>query len=233
VHPAGAERPGPQGAAVPVGGDGGLHRVLFLLARGEGPAAGLARRGAPDLHFGAVQAEGDAAGGGAGAQVGEGLQPDPGLAGDGEPAGGQQRADLVNRAGERGPVNPVQPGQRLARELEPQVNKGDDDPVGERQVVVRAGAGGALALVPAAAEQPVFLGCGPLRGQFPEQPGQVRTADPGPDTKGSSAAAGSRSISAGHTGAAATRPAHAGPTTAPASLPPPGEPRRLKGGDGM
>ena len=44
------------------------------------------------------------------------------------------------------------------RELEPQVNEGGDDTVGERQVVVRAGAGGRLALVSPAAAQPVFPG---------------------------------------------------------------------------
>jgi hypothetical protein len=178
----GAERAGPQGAALLVGGDGGLPGVLLLLARDEGAAAGLSRAGPPDRHFGAVQADGDAAGGSVGEQVGQGPQPDAGLAGDGEPAGGQQRPDLMNRAGDRGPVNPVQPGQRPVRELEPQVNQGGDDPAGERQVVVRAGPGGALALVPAALKQPVFPGGGPPPGQFPDQPGQMRAAYPGPDT---------------------------------------------------
>jgi hypothetical protein len=88
----------------------------------------------------------------------------------------------MNRAGDRGPVNPVQLRQGLVRELKAQVNQGGDDPVGERQVVVRAGAGGALALVPAALKQPVFPGGGPRHGQFPDQPGQMRAAYPGPDT---------------------------------------------------
>jgi hypothetical protein len=88
----------------------------------------------------------------------------------------------MNRAGDRGPVHPVQLRQRLVRKLKAQVNQGGDDPVGERQVVVRAGAGGAPALVPAPAKQPFFLGGSPPRGQFPDQPGQMRAAYPGPDT---------------------------------------------------
>ena len=77
---------------------------------------------------------------------------------------------------------PVHHGQSLVRELEPQVNEGDDDPVSERQVMVRPGAGRAQPLMAAALEQPVFPGGGPRHGQFPDQPGQMRAAYPGPDT---------------------------------------------------
>ena len=96
----------------------------------------------------------------------------PGSPGHGEPAGGQQRPDLPDRAGDRGPVNPVQLGQRRVRELEPQVNEGDDDPVGEREVVVRACAGRAQPLVLPALAQPGFPGGGPRRGQLRDQLGQ-------------------------------------------------------------
>jgi len=64
--------------------------VFCFLARYEGAPAGLARAGPSDLHFGAVQADGDATGGGVGEQIGQGPQPDAGLPGDGESAGGQQ-----------------------------------------------------------------------------------------------------------------------------------------------
>jgi hypothetical protein len=74
VHAPRAERAGPQGASLGAGGDGGLLGVLLFLARDEGAAAGLSA-GPSDLHFGAVQADGDA-------------------------AGGQQRPDLTNRAGD-------------------------------------------------------------------------------------------------------------------------------------
>ena len=68
------------------------------------------------------------------------------------------------------------------RELKAQVNEGGNDPVGERQAVVRPGAGGTLALMPAALKQPVFPGRHPPGGQFRDQPGQMRAAYPGPDT---------------------------------------------------
>ena len=68
------------------------------------------------------------------------------------------------------------------RELEPQVNEGGDDTVGERQVVVRAGAGGPLALVSPAAAQPVFPGFHPGAGQLADQLGQRPAAEPGADT---------------------------------------------------
>ena len=178
----GRNAPAPQGAALLVGGDGGLLGVLLFLARDEGAAAGLSGTGPSDLHFGAVQADGDAAGGRVGEQVGQGPQPDAGLSGDGEPAGGQQRPDLMNRAGDRGPVHPVQLRQGLMRELKAQVNQGGDNPVGERQAVVRASAGGALALVPAALKQPVFPGGGPRHGQFLDEPGQMRAGPPSPNT---------------------------------------------------
>jgi hypothetical protein len=88
----------------------------------------------------------------------------------------------MNRAGDRRPVHPVQLGQRLVRELEPQGDEGGDDPVGERQVMVRARAGRAEPLVAPALEQPVFPGSRPRTGQLPDQPGQMLAADPGPDT---------------------------------------------------
>ena len=182
VHAAGAERAGPQGAAVRAGDDGGLLRVLLLLARHERAAAGLARAGAPDLHFGAVHSQLDALGGGIGEHVGQGAQPHAGLSGHGEPAGREQRPDLLDRAGDCGPVDPVQLGQCRVRELEPQVNQGGDNAVGERQVVVRARAGGPLALVSPAAAQPAFPGFHPRPGQFLDELAQRSAADPGADT---------------------------------------------------
>jgi len=182
VHAPGAERAGPQGAAVLVGDDGGLRGVLLFLARDEGAAAGLAGAGAPDLHFGAVQAQGDAAFGGVGEHVGQGLQPDAGLFGHGEPAGGQQRADLPDRPADRGAVHPVQDGKRSVRELKPQVNQGRDDPVGKRQVVAGARAGGPLALVSPPAAQPVLPGSHPGTGELLDELGQPAAAEPGQDT---------------------------------------------------
>ena len=67
-------------------------------------------------------------------------------------------------------------------ELEPQVNEGGDDTVGERQAVVRAGADCPLALVSPAAAQPVFPGFHPGAGQLADQLGQRSAAEPGADT---------------------------------------------------
>ena len=65
----------------------------------------------------------------------------------------------------------VDHGQSLVRELEPQVNEGDDDPVGERQVMGRPGAGRAKPLVAPACEQPVLLSSRPRSGHLLDEPG--------------------------------------------------------------
>jgi len=51
------------------------------------------------------------------------------------------------------------------RQLEPQVDEGDDDAVGERQVVIWARARGAHPVVATAFAQPGFLGGHPGAGQ--------------------------------------------------------------------
>ena len=68
------------------------------------------------------------------------------------------------------------------RELESQVNEGDDNPVGERQAVVRPGAGRTQPRVAPAGEQPVLPGGRPRSGQFLDQPAKPGAAEPGPDT---------------------------------------------------
>jgi hypothetical protein len=132
--------------------------VFCFFSRHEGAAAGLARAGAPDRHFGSVQAQRDTAGGGVGEHVSQGLEPDAGLAGHGEPAGGRQRPDLPDRAGDGGAADAVQRGQGLVRELKAQVDEGGDDPVDERQVVVGAGARRAQPIMSLTRVQPVFPG---------------------------------------------------------------------------
>jgi hypothetical protein len=58
---------------VGVGGDGGIDRVLFLLAGYERPPAGSVGFESADLDFGAVQADGKPVGGGVGQHVGQGV----------------------------------------------------------------------------------------------------------------------------------------------------------------
>jgi hypothetical protein len=68
------------------------------------------------------------------------------------------------------------------RELEPQVNEGDEDPVGEGEAAVRPSAGRTQPRVTPAGEQPVLPGGRPRPGQLPDQPAQPGAAEPGPDT---------------------------------------------------
>jgi hypothetical protein len=154
----------------------------FFLPETKARRPGFPAGGPPDLHFGAVDPQLDAFGGGIGKDAGQGAQPHVGLFGHGEPAGRQQRPDLPDGAGDRGPVHLVQPGQRRVRELEPQVNEGDDDPAGERQVMVRSRSGGAQPLVSPPLAQPAFAGGLPRPGQLSDQLAQPAALDPGPDT---------------------------------------------------
>ena len=115
--------------------------------------------------------------------VAQGAQPQPRLAGHGEATRRQQRPDLVHRPGDGGAVHPVKQRQGGVRELEPQHHQGGDDPVGERQLTVRARALSAPP-VPATAPlpQPRFLlGC-PRAGQFADQLAQAARWQAGADT---------------------------------------------------
>jgi len=116
--------------------------------------------------------------GGVGEHVGQGT-PQVGLARHGEPAGGQQRADLADRAGDGAAMHLVEQGQGGVRELEAQHDQGHDDPVGEHQVMVRARAFGPL---PGAAPTLTQLGIllrGPRSGQFGDELGQPVPGDTG------------------------------------------------------
>jgi hypothetical protein len=67
-------------------------------------------------------------------------------------------------------------------QLEPQDDQGDDDPVGEDQLVIRTGAGGPQALASTALVQ-VGLLLGPSRlGQLDDEFGQMTARDTGADT---------------------------------------------------
>lgn len=153
---------------------------IFFLPETNALRPGLPALGG-DLHFGAVDPQFRAVGGGVGEHVGQGAQPQAGTAGHGEPAGGDQRADLGDRAGDGGAVHPVQLCQGRVRELEPQVNDGDDDPVGERQVVVWPSAGSAQPVMTPARAQPGFP-CGrPRIGEAGDEPAEPPWLQPGED----------------------------------------------------
>ena len=76
---------------------------------------------------------------GVGEDVGQGRQPHAGPLRDGEAAPGQQRTDLMDCAGDGRPGHPVQLGQRRVRQLQPQVDQGDQHPVDEDQLVIGPG----------------------------------------------------------------------------------------------
>jgi hypothetical protein len=140
--------------------------LLLALAGDERPPPAPVRPGPADLGLGRVDAQLDALGRGGGEHVRQGPKPRPGLAGDGEAAAGQQRADLADRAGDGGAVHPVQHRQGLVGQLEPQVDQGDQHPVSEDELVVGTGAGSALARVAAALLQRALVRGGPRAGQL-------------------------------------------------------------------
>jgi hypothetical protein len=121
-------------------------------------------------------------GGGVGEDVGQGAQPQVRAVRDGEPAGGEQRADLGDCPGDGGAVHLVKLCQGCVRELETQVDEGDDDAAGERQVVVRARARGAHPLVTPAFAQARLLGGGPGAGEIGDEPAEPLRLQPGEDT---------------------------------------------------
>jgi hypothetical protein len=80
----------------------------------------------------------------------------------------------MHRPGDGGAVHPVKQREGGVRELEPQHDQGSDDPVGERQLTVRARAPSAQP-VPATAPlpQPRFLLRCPRAGQLGDQIAQA------------------------------------------------------------
>ena len=80
---------------------------IFFLPDTNARRPGLPARGAADLDLGPVDPQFHAAGGGVGEHVGQGAQPQARMGGDGEPAGRQQRADLLDGAGDGRAVDPA------------------------------------------------------------------------------------------------------------------------------
>lgn len=127
VHAPGAERPGPQGAALLAGDDDGLLGVLPHLPRDEGAAAGLAspRTAYPDLRT--IQSQLDALRRGIGEDIRRRAKPHVGTARHGEATGSRQRADLVDGPGDRAVVHAVEHGRRRVGELEAQDDRSSDE----------------------------------------------------------------------------------------------------------
>ena len=158
--------------------------LLRAVAGDERPPPWAVGPWPADLGLGAVDAQFDAVGGGVGEHVRQGAQPHARCVGDGEATVGQQRPDLVHRAGDGGPDDPIQHGQRLVGQLEPQVDQGAQHAVAEGQAVVGSSPGGALAWVAAALLQGAFVRGGPWVGQLHDQVGEVLPGQPREDRMG-------------------------------------------------
>ena len=115
---------------------GGLMGVLLGFAGDERPPPRPVGPWPADLGLGDVQAQLDPFGRCRGEHLRQAPKAQAGLAGDREPAPRQQRADLMDGAGDGGAVHPVQHRQGLVGQLEAQDHQGDQHPVGEDQLVV-------------------------------------------------------------------------------------------------
>jgi hypothetical protein len=117
------------------------------------------------LYFGSVDAKVESLGLGIGEHVGQGMQPCTGPLRDGKATPGQQRTDLVDCTGNGGPGHSVQLGQRRMRQLQPQVDQGDQHPVDEYQLVIGPGTGRPLTVVAAPFLERRLALCRPRRAR--------------------------------------------------------------------
>jgi hypothetical protein len=118
VHAARTGRPCPQLRPSPSPTTVGLIVFCFFLPDTNALRPARWPAGSAHLHFGAVDPQGDALGGGVGEHVGQGLKPDARPVGHGEAPLCEQGPDLVDGPGHRGPVNPEHHCQYLVGELE-------------------------------------------------------------------------------------------------------------------
>jgi hypothetical protein len=189
VHAAGPERSGPQRAPLAVSDDSGLLGVHLFLARDERAAPRLAGPRTADLDFGAVQPQLYTLGRGVGEDVRQGAQLQAGAARHSEPAGGQQRPDLADRAGDRGAVHPVELCQCRVRELKAQRHQGHDDTVGDHELVIRACSRRTQTLMTPALTQPGLLSSHPGASQLSDEFAEAPRLEAGEDTLGQGRAA--------------------------------------------
>jgi hypothetical protein len=113
VHAAWARRPGPSVRPWPSEMVVVLMVFCCLLPETNARPPSTVRPGPPDLGLGPIQAKVDAFGGGVGEHIRQGVQPHTWHGGDGDATLGQQRPDLVDRAGNGGAVHPIQHRQGL------------------------------------------------------------------------------------------------------------------------
>jgi hypothetical protein len=93
-----------------------------------------------------------------------------GLAGHGKATLGQQRADLMDRTGDGGAVDPVQHRQGSVRELEPQHHQGRQHAVTQDQPLLGPGPGGPPPRMAASAVQRTLVVGDQIAKVFPDSP---------------------------------------------------------------
>jgi hypothetical protein len=113
-----------------------------------------------------------------GDHIRQGPRPHPRLAGHGEAAGGQQRADLADGAGDGGAVDPEQHRQGLVRQLQAQHDQGHQHPVAHGQPLVGPAPAARRRGAAAVGQCGLVLG-GPGVGQFGDELAQVLPGDAG------------------------------------------------------
>lgn len=178
MHPSWSQGVGPECAALMVGDDGGLHRVLLLLPRDEGTASAAAGRGPADLDFGGVQPQLDAFSLGVREHIRQGPQPQAGPVWDRAPPLGQQPSYLTDRTGDRGAVDAEQQPQRCMRQIVPQMNQCGHDPVDEHQPMPDTRSCPTLPGPAASFVTPALDHGLPRVGQLLNQAGEMTPGDP-------------------------------------------------------
>ena len=160
-----------------VGDDGGLHRVLLLLARHERLAAALACRGPTNLDLCGVESQRDALGLGISEHVFQRAQPHTTPARDGESPLREQSTDFTDCPGDGGAVHLIQQGQHRVRKVVTQMDERGYQPVHEHQLKAGTRPGRPLP-GPATHMVPAPLNFDdPRPGQLRDQGGQMSCRD--------------------------------------------------------
>lgn len=162
-----------------VGDDGGLHRVLLLLAGDERSPPTTADSRPADLDLGGIQPQLYAFGLGISEDVSQRVKTQARAIGNRASALSQERAYLSDRASDGGAVNAEQQSQHRLRQIVPQMNECGRHPVDEHQTMASTGSRTPLP-APTSRSMTAALDPGlPGPGQLLHQTSQMAPRDPG------------------------------------------------------
>ena len=147
--------------------------VFCLRLPDEGGPSGASGLRPADLGFGAVDAQCDVFGLGVGEHVGQGAQAQAWSLRDGEPAFGQQRPDLADRPADRGGPGLIDHAEGLVGQTGAQVDQGDQQSVGEHQLLFWPSAGLAPPVAAAPLAAPGLASRLPPRREFGDKLAKV------------------------------------------------------------